>query len=104
MGTRRCSAALFAASALALAAGCATTRGRELVGAYVDDAAITSTVKARMAADKIVDVAAVEVDTHDGNVTLSGVARSPLEKITAESIAMKVTGVKTVQNNVAVRP
>jgi len=32
------------------------------------------------------------------------VARSSLEKSTAESIAMKVRGVKGIQNNIAVRP
>jgi osmotically-inducible protein OsmY len=35
---------------------------------------------------------------------LSGVARSPLEKSTVENIAIKVRGVKTVQNNVVLRP
>jgi osmotically-inducible protein OsmY len=101
---RRGIAALAAASALAIAGGCAGTRGQEAVGAYVDDAAITSTVKARMAEDKVVDAAAIKVETVSGNVVLSGVARSSLEKSTAENIAIKVTGVKTVQNNVAVRP
>ena len=91
--------------AIAIAcAGCATTGGKEAVGSYVDDAAITSTVKARMAEDKVVDPAAIQVDTVNGNVVLSGVARTSLEKSTAESIAIKVNGVKTLQNNVAVRP
>ncbi len=79
-------------------------RGQESVGAYVDDAAITTTVKARMVEDRTVDAEAIKVETANGNVVLSGVARSSLEKSTAESIAMKVAGVKTVQNNVAVRP
>ena len=97
-------AALLATSALVLCAGCATTRGNEAVGAYVDDASITTTLKARLAEDKVVDPAAIRIETVNGNVVLSGVARSSLEKSTAESIAIKVNGVKTVQNNVAVRP
>lgn len=96
--------ALVAASTLFLGAGCAVMRGQESVGAYVDDAAITSSVKARMAEDKTVDAEAIKVDTSKGNVVLSGIAKTSLEKNTAESIAMKIRGVKTVQNTVAVRP
>jgi osmotically-inducible protein OsmY len=61
-------------------------------------------VKARLVEDKAVDAAAITVETSNGTVVLSGVARSSLEKSTAESIAMKVRGVKAVQNNVALRP
>ena len=104
MSLRSGLAALVAASTLVLGAGCAVMRGQESVGAYVDDAAITTSVKARMVEDKTVDADAIKVDTSNGNVVLSGVAKSSLEKNTAESIAMKVKGVKTVQNNVAVRP
>ncbi len=97
-------AALAALTPLAMTAGCAATRGQESVGAYVDDAAITTTVKARMVEDKAVDAAEIKVETLNGNVMLSGFAKSSLEKNTAESIAMKVKGVKSVKNNVAVRP
>ncbi|MEO8310346.1 MAG: BON domain-containing protein [Caldimonas sp.] len=104
MSPGRAVAALVAASTLALGGGCAVMRGQEPIGAYVDDATITTTVKSRMVEDKTVDAAAITVETANGNVVLTGTARSALEKRTAESIAMKVTGVKTVQNNVAVRP
>ena len=97
-------ASAVAAAAVVLSAGCAVSRGQETVGAYVDDAAITTTVKARMVEDKAVDAAAIKVETLNGNVMLSGFAKDSVEKSTAESIAMKVKGVKSVQNNVAVRP
>lgn len=101
---RRGLAAVASASWFALATGCAAMHGQESVGAYVDDSAITTTVKARLVEDKTVDARAIEVETSNGNVVLSGSARTPLEKSTAESIAMKVSGVKTVQNNVRLRP
>jgi hyperosmotically inducible periplasmic protein len=101
MSFRRSVAALAAAAALFAATGCAETRRQ---GAHVDDESITTTVKARLVEDKTVDADAIQVETTNGNVVLSGVARTPLEKSTAESIAMKVRGVKTVQNNVALRP
>lgn len=94
------------ATALALLAtsGCAVTRGQESVGAYVDDAAITTAVKAKMVENKQVDAAAIKVETLNGTVMLSGFAKNSLEKSTAESIAMGTKGVKSVKNSVAVRP
>ena len=97
-------AAWAGACALALSAGCADMHGKDSSGAYIDDESITSTVKARLVEDKVVEPAAITVETANGNVVLSGVARSSLEKSTAESIAMKVRGVKGIQNNIAVRP
>ena len=104
MNFRHTFASLAAASALIALSGCAVTRGQETVGAYVDDAAITTQVKARMVEDKAVDAGAIKVETLNGTVMLSGFAKSSVEKNTAESIAMKVKGVKSVQNNVAIRP
>ena len=101
MSVRRGVAVLSVATALFAAAGCAETRSR---GSHVDDESITTTVKARLVEDKSVDAGAIQVETANGNVVLSGVARTPLEKSTAENIAMKIPGVKTVQNNVALRP
>ena len=104
MSLRTIFATALAASAIALASGCAITRSQETVAAYVDDSAITSTIKARMVEEKAVDAAAINVETLNGNVQLSGFAKDRLEKQTAEGIAMKVKGVKSVQNNITVRP
>ena len=101
MSVRRVVAALAIATALVATTGCAETRRQ---GSHVDDESITTTVKARLVEDKSVDADAIQVETAHGNVVLSGLARTPLEKSTAEVIAMKVAGVKTVQNNVALRP
>ena len=57
-----------------------------------------------MVEDKYVDAAAIKVETLNGNVMLSGFAKNSVEKNTAESIAMKVKGVKTVKNQIVVRP
>ena len=97
-------ATLVAVAALVVTSGCAVSRGQESVGAYVDDAAITTSIKARMVEDKNVDAAAIKVQTLNGEVMLSGFAKSWDEKNTAESIAMKVKGVKAVKNEIAVRP
>ena len=97
-------AATVAAVALLTTAGCAVTRGQETVGAYVDDTAITTAVKARFIDNKDVDAASIKVETLNGTVMLSGFAKNATEKTTAESIAMRVNGVKSVKNEIAVRP
>ena len=96
--------ASLAVIVIATASGCAVTRGQESVGAYVDDAAITTSVKARYIENKDVDASSIKVETLNGTVMLSGFAKNSTEKTTAEQIAMKVNGVKQVKNEIAVRP
>ena len=96
--------AAFAAAALLSAAGCAVTRGQETVGAYIDDATITTQIKSRFVENKEVDAVSIRVETLNGTVMLSGYAKSSTEKATAEAIARKVNGVKSVRNEIAVRP
>ena len=90
--------------ALITTAGCAVQRGQETVGAYVDDAAITTSVKARFIDNKDVDGGAIKVETLNGTVMLSGFAKNTTERNTAEDIAIKVKGVKMVKNEIAIRP
>ena len=97
-------AAVASAAALITLPGCAVVRGQETVGAYVDDATITTQVKAKMIDNKQVDAGAIKVETLNGTVMLSGFAKSSTEKSAAENIARESKGVKSVQNNIAVRP
>ena len=104
MNTRQIFTALFAAAMLATTAGCAVTRGQETVGAYVDDTAITTAVKAKMAEDKSVAATSISVETLNGTVQLSGFAKSQNEKNTAGEIARTTKNVRDVRNNIVVRP
>ena len=96
-------AAAAAAIALIAMPGCAVTRGQQGVGAYVDDSAITTAVKARFVEAKEVDASAISVETMNGTVMLSGFAKTATEKSTAETLTWKVDGVKAVKNQIAVR-
>jgi len=96
--------ATVAALVLLAATGCAVTRGQETVGAYVDDAAITTAVKGRFVDNRSVDASSIRVETLNGTVMLSGFAKSATEKSTAEALAWKVNGVKVVKNEIAIRP
>jgi osmotically-inducible protein OsmY len=104
MNIRNTLSILAAAVVLATTTGCAVTRGQEGVGAYVDDTAITTAVKARFIDNKNVDASAISVETLNGTVMLSGFAKSGTEKSVAESLVWKVTGVKAVKNEIAIRP
>ena len=104
MNIRTLLAATVAAAALLTATGCAVTRGQETVGAYVDDAGITTRVKARFIEDKQVDASSIRVETLNGTVMLSGFAKNENEKFIAGNLARSVSGVKTVMNEIAVRP
>jgi len=103
--TLRTSITTFAAAlTLLIASGCAVTRGQESVGAYVDDAAITTSVKGRFVENKDVDASSIQVETLNGTVMLSGFAKNATEKAAAGTIASNVKGVKSVKNQIVVRP
>ena len=97
-------ATLAASLVLVLASGCAVTRGQESVGAYIDDTGITTLVKSRFFEDKDVAGSSISVETLNGTVMLSGFAKSTLERNKAETIARGVNGVKSVKNEIAIRP
>lgn len=96
--------AVMTAATLLTATGCAVSRGQQTVGAYVDDAGITTLVKSRMAESKQVSASSISVETLNGVVMLSGFAKSDVEKSEAERIARGVNNVKSVKNEIAVRP
>jgi hyperosmotically inducible periplasmic protein len=104
MTTRTTFAAVLASIVVLAASGCAVTRGQESVGAYVDDTAITTAVKARFIDNKLVDAVSISVETLNGTVMLSGFSKSSTERSTAESLTWKVNGVKAVKNEIAIRP
>jgi len=87
-----------------LSTGCAVVRGQETVGSYVDDAAITTAIKAKFVDDKVVSAASISVETLNGIVQLSGFAKSTAEKSQAEQIARASKNVRSVRNDIVVRP
>jgi len=103
MFMRTALAATAATIAMLAMPGCAVTRGQETVGAYADDTAITTAVKARFVDNKEVDASSIRVETLNGTVMLSGFAKNTTEKATAETLTWKVKGVKQVKNEIAVR-
>ena len=101
---RLAAAAMVATLTVLGATGCAVTRHQETVGAYVDDSAITTKVKAKFADDPTVSAMAIKVDTMKGVVQLSGFAKSTDERMMAERLARETNGVQGVRNDIVVRP
>jgi len=97
---------LAAAMALTLitVTGCAVSRGQQTPGAYLDDSAITASVKTRMLDNSEVAGTSITVETLNGTVMLSGFAKNQTEKDTAGTIARNVDGVRSVKNEITVRP
>ena len=73
---RLIAATTVAAGLVFVATGCAVARDQETVGSYVDDAGITTKVKAKFAEDKTVSAMAISVETLNGVVQLSGFAKT----------------------------
>jgi osmotically-inducible protein OsmY len=83
--------------------GCQTIR-EKVSGPEFEDAKLTAVVKAQLAREDQATLQAVTVDVGDGVVKLKGKVPSAEKKAKAEEIARKVDGVKSVVNNLEVKP
>jgi hyperosmotically inducible periplasmic protein len=89
---------LSAPLAYAVEEGTRTEKAKD----YVDDAAITTKVKADFAKDHDVSAMKIHVDTDHGVVKLTGKAKSTEEAAKAETLASGVKGVLSVNNAITV--
>ena len=97
----------MAASAAALLSACASSppETSRTTGEFTNDAALTARVKSAIATDVGArTAAAINIETFRGVVQLSGFASSAEQSMRAEAAARKVEGVKTVRNDVRVKP
>ena len=94
---------LLAALLLVTVAGCANTEKHESVGQYIDDSAITTSVKTAFAVDPTLKATEINVETYKGVVQLSGFVAHPADIPAATVVARKVRGVKEVKNDMVVK-
>jgi hyperosmotically inducible periplasmic protein len=97
------SLALLAGSIALFQSGCAGTATRESTGEYVDDAAISTKVKAAFIKDPLVKALDVKVETFRNVVQLSGFVETAEQKSRAEQLAAGIQGVQSVKNNIALK-
>lgn len=96
---------LIAALMMTAVVGCASTPAdkHESAGQYIDDAAITTGVKAAIVKDPTLKVSEINVETYKGVVQLSGFVSSAQSISTATSAARSVQGVKSVKNDLRLK-
>ena len=83
-----------------LAASDAATR----VGDRIDDAVITTAVKTELAKDASLNPLKISVETDNGRVALKGQAGNTAARDRATTIAARVKGVSSVDNQLAIQP
>ena len=95
---------ILAVFALAVVlSGCTVFSGRETAGEYVDDATVTSRVKAAIFNDPTLKSMEISVETMQDVVQLSGFVDSAQSKSKAGEIARNVEGVRQLRNNLVIR-
>ena len=91
-----------AAVALFSTVGCRVINHEETTGQYVDDTTISARAKAALIKDNNVKSSDFSIEVYQGNVTLTGVARTPTEAKLAEEDIRAVDGVKSLKNDVRI--
>lgn len=94
----------LALAMMILLMGCASSGTKRGTGEVIDDTAVTTKVKAALVADKDVSALDVKVETFRGVVQLSGFADSQTEITKAVQVARGVNGVKSVKNDLRLKP
>ncbi len=84
-------------------AGCASTPTRESTGGYIDDSTITAKIKADLLQDNKLSASDVHVKTYKGVVDLSGFVNRETDISEAGIVAERVSGVRSVHNNLIVK-
>ena len=73
------------------------------VGELIDDASITTQIKASLIKDQALKAFDIHVDTDKSVVNLTGTVDTPIHKADAQRIAENVKGVAKVNNKLTVR-
>lgn len=95
--------AVFLAVSLASVVGCASTATQQGTGEFVDDAVITTKVKAAILEDPMTKVLEIKVKTFKGEVQLSGFVSSRAAADRAVELARGVKGVTSVKDDMEIK-
>lgn len=85
------------------AAACAGSETKESTGEYIDDATITTKVKAAILKDSELSALEINVETFKGVVQLGGFVSSQAHASKALRVARSVKGVTRVENKMSVK-
>lgn len=85
-------------------AGAKVEQAVDAGAAKLSDASITTSINAGLAADPNLSALKINVDTMGGSVTLKGTAPSEAARTRATEIAQQKDGVRSVDNQLAIKP
>ena len=94
---------LCATVSLAALVGCASTQNHESTGQYIDDTALTTSVKAAIFNEPMLKSAEINVETFKGRVQLSGFVAGEANIRRAVQVAQGVKGVTSVGNDMRLK-
>lgn len=83
-------------------AGSESKKKMDRAGAAMDDAAISTKVRAAIVAERDLSVFKIDVDTKQGVVMLTGNVDSEAQRTRAEEVARGIQGVQSVDNQLTV--
>lgn len=83
--------------------GCAPSATTESPDEYIDDAAISTKVRAKILDDSDVKISDIKVTTYRGTVQLGGYVDNSRMAAKAEEDAKSIAGVRDVKNNLVIR-
>ena len=100
-GVFRIAMTLVIGGGLALAYACADNRRVEQT---IDDSNLTTSLGAKYAFDSEIDRYRIDIDVHNGVVTLRGAVSNDEQREEAERIALGTKGVRSVVNELVIDP
>jgi len=74
----------------------------ETIGTKIDDASVTAQVKATLLSHRSTSAIRTKVQTSDGVVTVTGIAKNAAEKSLVTKLATDINGVNSVVNNMTI--
>ena len=80
----------------------APAKPAETIGEKIDDASITAQVKSSLMSHRSTSALKTKVETTDGVVTLSGIAKNDAEKSLVTKLVTDIEGVNSVINNMTI--
>ena len=95
--------AVFLAVSLGTVVGCASPSTQQGTGEFVDDAVITTKVKALLIEDPLTKAIEIKVKTFKGEGQLSGFVSSQAAANRAVVLARSVKGVTSVKNDMQIK-
>jgi hyperosmotically inducible protein len=96
-------AVAMAAFGLLGASGALADESKRTMGEYTDDKLLHTKVWAALTEDKSADASEINLEVYKGVVQLNGFVDDDKEKARAEEVAKGVSGVKGVENNLALK-